>query len=102
MSEDAGIEPRTVATFALAVQRVTIRLDIVHKSVRSHPQSAKSHLLYTIQLDLLHNSSPIPQPSHTSPLRKIYRIQIQTEVISDLKHKNQILSKDKEVHVIDL
>jgi hypothetical protein len=94
MSEDAGIEPRTVATFVLAVQRVAIRLDIIHNSVKSHPQSAKSHLLFTIQLDLLHNSSPIPQPSHPSPLRKIYRVQIQKEVISDLKHKNQILSKE--------
>ncbi len=36
VSEDAGIEPRTVATMALAVRRS-------HHSARSHPQSARSH-----------------------------------------------------------
>jgi hypothetical protein len=38
-SEDAGIEPRTVATTALAVVRrtKTTRLDLIH-STRSHPQ----------------------------------------------------------------
>ena len=29
-SEDAGIEPRTVATLALAIRRSTIRLDLIH------------------------------------------------------------------------
>jgi hypothetical protein len=72
MTEDAGIEPRTAATFALAVQRITIRLDIIHNSVRSHPQSAKSHLMYAIQVDSLDNSSPIPQ---TSRERSVNRFQ---------------------------
>jgi hypothetical protein len=35
VSEDAGIEPRTVATTALAVKRSTIRLDLIHDSARS-------------------------------------------------------------------
>jgi hypothetical protein len=38
VSEDAGIEPRTVATSALAARRS-------NHSARSHPQSARSHPL---------------------------------------------------------
>ena len=38
VSEDAGIEPRTVVTTAL-----TTRLDLIHYSARSHPHSARSH-----------------------------------------------------------
>ncbi len=51
VSEDAGIEPRTNATVALAVRRFNhsarshqqTRLDLIHKSARSHPHSARSH-----------------------------------------------------------
>jgi hypothetical protein len=46
VSEDAGIEPRTVATTALAVRRSNhsarshplTRLDLIHNSATSHPQ----------------------------------------------------------------
>jgi hypothetical protein len=38
MPENAGIEPRIVATSALAVRRsITTRLDLIHNSARSHP-----------------------------------------------------------------
>ncbi len=58
VSEDAGIEPRTVATLALTATRSnhsfrshpqlgyissTTRLDPIHNSVRSLPQSARAH-----------------------------------------------------------
>ncbi len=50
-SEDAGIEPRTVATLAPTVRRsIPKRLDLIHisaishsQSTRSHPHSARSH-----------------------------------------------------------
>ncbi len=49
VSEDAGIEPRTVATTALAVRRT-------NHSARSHPHSARSHPLINtyVDNDLLH------------------------------------------------
>jgi hypothetical protein len=38
VSEDAGIEPKTVATLALtAIYALTIRLDLIQSSARSHP-----------------------------------------------------------------
>jgi hypothetical protein len=38
VSEDAGIEPRTVATSALAVRRsITTRLDLIQGYARFHP-----------------------------------------------------------------
>ncbi len=44
VSEDAGIEPRTVATTALAVRRCNRnRLDLIHNSTRSNPHSVRSH-----------------------------------------------------------
>ncbi len=61
VSEDAGIEPRTVATLALAVRRyigsilLTTRLDLTHNSARSHPQLGK--ISPTTRLDLTHNSA---------------------------------------------
>jgi hypothetical protein len=45
VSEDAGIEPRTVATTAFTVRRS-------NHSARSHPQSARSHPQW---LDLIHS-----------------------------------------------
>ncbi len=61
VSEDAGIEPRTVATTALAVRRDNHSArSHPHSarshphSVRSHPQSARSH---PHSLDLIHNSA---------------------------------------------
>jgi hypothetical protein len=45
VSENAGIEPRTVATTALAVRRS-------NHSARSHPQSARSHPYSAIDLIL--------------------------------------------------
>jgi hypothetical protein len=53
LSEDAGIEPRTVSTSALAVRPSNhsarsnphVRQDLIHNSARSHPQ---------IRLDLIH------------------------------------------------
>ncbi len=52
--EDAAIEPRTVATLALAARRS-------NHSARSHPQSARSHPprlnLIHYRLDLIHTSS---------------------------------------------
>jgi hypothetical protein len=48
VSEDAGIEPRTVKTTALAARRaLTTRLDIIHG--RSHPQGAQSYLTEYLQ-----------------------------------------------------
>ncbi len=44
VSEDAGTEPRTVATLAFAVpDALATRLDLIHHSARSHPHSAISH-----------------------------------------------------------
>jgi hypothetical protein len=43
VSEDAGIEPRTVATLALAVRRSNHSARSRPQSARSHPQSARSH-----------------------------------------------------------
>ncbi len=43
MSEDAGNEPRTVATLALQTDALTTRLDLIHYSVKSHPHSTRSH-----------------------------------------------------------
>ncbi len=37
VSEDAGIEPRTVATLAIGSQTL-YRLDLTHNSARCHPQ----------------------------------------------------------------
>ncbi len=36
MPTDAGIEPRTVATSALAVRRLTIRLDLIRNNEKVH------------------------------------------------------------------
>jgi hypothetical protein len=53
VSDDAGIEPRTAATSALAVRRskhwaiqylIHTRLDLIHKSAECHPYPARSHL----------------------------------------------------------
>ncbi len=75
VSEDAGIEPRTVATVALAVRRSdlsagshpqlgyissTARLYIIHSSAISHPQlgyissTARLYLIHS-RLDPIHN-----------------------------------------------
>ncbi len=43
VSEDAGIEPRTVATFALACRHSNNTARSHSHSARSHPQSAWSH-----------------------------------------------------------
>jgi hypothetical protein len=44
VSEDAGIEPRTViANFALAARALTTRLDLIHNSARPHPHSARPY-----------------------------------------------------------
>ncbi len=59
VSEDAGIEPRTVATTALAVRRSNLSAKSHPQSARSHPLSAKSHpparlnLIHT-RLNLIH------------------------------------------------
>ncbi len=50
VSEDAGIEPRTVATTALAVRRS-------NQSARSHPQTQLD--LIHIQLDLFHTQQDL-------------------------------------------
>jgi hypothetical protein len=50
VSEDAGIEPRTVATLALAVRRSNL-------SARSHPLSARFHL-YLVICILIRNLLP--------------------------------------------
>ncbi len=42
-SEEAGIEPRTVATLALAARRSNHSARSHPQSARSHPQSARSH-----------------------------------------------------------
>jgi hypothetical protein len=41
--EDAGIEPITVATSALAVRRSNHSARSYPQSARSHPQTARSH-----------------------------------------------------------
>jgi hypothetical protein len=52
VSEDAGIEPRTVVTLALtAIYALTTWLDLIHTRARSHPHSARSH---PSQLDLIY------------------------------------------------
>ena len=43
VSEDAGIEPWTVATSALAVRRSNHSANFIHNSTRFHPHSARSH-----------------------------------------------------------
>ncbi len=43
VSEDAGIEPRTAATFALACKHSNNSARSHSHSARSHPQSARSH-----------------------------------------------------------
>jgi hypothetical protein len=40
VSEDAGIEPRTVATSAMAVRPLTTRLDLIHKQDLIHEQKS--------------------------------------------------------------
>jgi hypothetical protein len=49
VSEDAGIEPRTVATLALTARRSTTRLDFI-RPARSHLHSARSHPVSTLGL----------------------------------------------------
>jgi hypothetical protein len=44
VSEDAGIEPRTVATLTLTARRSNNSARSRTKSARSHPNSARSHL----------------------------------------------------------
>jgi hypothetical protein len=57
LSEDAGIEPRTVATLALEVRRSKPWLDLIHNSARTHPH--RLNLIHTTvvlihtQLDLI-------------------------------------------------
>ncbi len=43
VSEDAGIEPWTVATSALAVRRSNHSASLIHNSTRFQPHSARSH-----------------------------------------------------------
>jgi hypothetical protein len=43
VSEDAGIEPWTVATSTLAVRRSNHSASLIHNSTRFHPHSARSH-----------------------------------------------------------
>ncbi len=61
VSEDAGIEPRTVATSALAVRssnhsaRTLLLLGQISFTLgRSHPFSARPHPQYHTRLDLIH------------------------------------------------
>ncbi len=70
VSQDAGIEPRTLATSALAVRRsnhyigqisTTTRLDLIHNQARSHPLRARSHsLLGQISSTTIGQISPHP------------------------------------------
>ncbi len=47
VSEDAGIEPRTVASLACRQpDALTTRLDLIHNSARSHPFSARSYVRF--------------------------------------------------------
>jgi hypothetical protein len=60
-SEDAGIEPRTVTTSAMAV-RLSTRLHLIHNSAKTHSHSATSHpqlgyISSTTRLHLIHNSA---------------------------------------------
>jgi hypothetical protein len=69
VSEDAEIEPRTVATTALAVRHSNPPARSHPNTARSHPQSARSHpqsansqsqlgqISSTTRLDLIHNSA---------------------------------------------
>ena len=71
VSEDAGIEPRTVATSALAVRRSS-------HSATSHPHSATSHLPFRLhlihtrlhlihfRLHLIHSATSHPQLGYIS------------------------------------
>jgi hypothetical protein len=59
VSEGAGIELRTVATWQWKSDAVTTRLDFIHDSARSHPQSTRSYPysrlnLIHIRLNLIH------------------------------------------------
>ncbi len=61
VSEDAGIEPRTVATTALTVRRSNQSARSHPHSARSHPHSARSHpLRYWDLFALRHQNLPGP------------------------------------------
>ncbi len=66
MSENAGIEPRTVATSALAVGRSG-------HSASSHPQlgyiSCTSAMSHPLRLHLIHSATSHPQSATSHPLR---------------------------------
>jgi hypothetical protein len=72
VSTDAGIEPRTVATSALAVREALItRLHLDRNSATSHPHSATSHpqlgyISSTTRLHLVHHSATSLPHSATS------------------------------------
>ncbi len=69
VSEDAVIEPRTVATSALAVRRFS------HSAI-SHPHSARSHptrlhLIHT-RLDLINLATSHPHSATSHPILLLY------------------------------
>ncbi len=68
--EDAGIEPSTVATLALAVRRSNPSLlDLIPNSARSHPHSARSHPLSARSHPHSARSHPHSARSHPLPAR---------------------------------
>ncbi len=75
VSEDAGIEPRTVATLALTARRS-------NQSARSHPLSKISSTVHTqldlihTQLDLIHSARSHSRPPRSHSLSQISSTQL--------------------------
>ncbi len=69
VTEDAGIEPCTVATFALALPHAqTTQLDLIHKNVTTlHGESCPclTHDLYTATHNHVHTGTPPPSTHPT-------------------------------------
>ncbi len=86
-SEDAGIEPRTVATLALTARRSTTRLDLVHS--RLDLIHARLDLIHP-RLDLIHPRLDLI-PFLSSTFRRKTRVEKRMWVLQSRKLKKILL-----------
>ncbi len=88
---DAGIEPRTVATGALAIRRS-------NHSARSHPHSARSHpplsqISSATQLDLIrHSARSHPPLSQISSATQLDLIRTQLDLIRNSARSHPLIN----------
>ncbi len=100
VSEDAGIEPRTVAALALTARRsITTQLDLIHRQGqisskglgRCHPHSARSHPHSTRSHPHLARSHPHSTRSQTHSARPHPQVPLQIQIFKYIRQFPTVL-----------